>query len=46
VSLGTVVGLKINPNKGGSLPKWVTLLNIATFKVPFSEQVPIKLADL
>jgi hypothetical protein len=46
VSLGTVVGRIINPINAGLLPKWVTLLKIATFELPSTDFVAIRFADL
>jgi hypothetical protein len=46
VFLGTVVGLKINPNVGGLDPKWVTELKTATFETPSGEIEPKRFADL
>jgi hypothetical protein len=46
VSLGTVVGRIMNPINAGSLPKWVTLLKIATLGLPSIDFVAIRFADL
>ncbi len=32
--------------RGGLLPKWITLLKIVTFSIPFADLVASKLADL